>query len=125
MDLSKLNTQKAANQSAEVVLVNPFNGEVLKDSKGGKIVINVMGFQSEAARNKIASQKRAKHADQEKQGAELLATLTTGWTDNIELDGKKLDYSFDNAVMLYEREDWVARQVLDVATNIANYEPKK
>jgi hypothetical protein len=125
MDLSKLNTQKAANQSADVVLVNPFNGEVLKDSKGGKVVINVMGFQSEAARNKIASQKRVKHADQEKQGAELLATLTTGWTDNIELDGKKLDYSFDNAVMLYEREDWVARQVLDVATNIANYEPKK
>lgn len=125
---ARFDTQQASDVPRECHLKDPYTGEFYFDDKGEPVTISVMGFQSTVARNKLNEQNRhktqAKPSDQ--LGAEFLATLTTGWSDSMSLDGnKKLPFSFDNAVSIYLKYDGLARQVSDFASNIANFEPKK
>lgn len=124
-DLNQFNTQTASDVAKTMTLVDPFTGNVARDANGDTITFQVLGMQSTVARNAMNANSRKKSKSQEQDGAELLASLTTGWSDNVGLKGKKLPYSFDNAVELYLALDSVARQVLSFASDLANYEPKK
>ena len=80
------------------------------------------------AKNASAEQKRKKSdemTDEQsaKVGAEFLAKLTTGWSDNFEIGDEKLKFTFENAVKLYLAEDWIANQALNFVTNLRNYDP--
>lgn len=127
MDLSKLNTKSASNTPRTLKLRNPFTKELIKD--GDKYLeINLLGIGSDAAKNASAEQSRAKTDDmtedqKAKIGAEFLAKLTTGWSDNFELGDEKLKFNYENAVKLYLSEDWIGTQVLQFVTNLKNYDP--
>jgi hypothetical protein len=127
MDLSKFNTQRACDISASVKLRNPFTAELLKDENGNYLEIQIMGFHSTAARNILTAQKRRRNSgtlSDEDAGAELLAILTTGWSDNVQLGGERLEFSRANAQKLYLSESWVANQVTAFAAELGNYNPE-
>lgn len=127
MDVSKLNTTTASNTPHTLKLRNPYTNEVIKD--GDKFLeLNLLGIKSDMAKNASAEQKRKKSdemTDEQsaKVGAEFLAKLTTGWSDNFEIGDEKLKFTFENAVKLYLAEDWIANQALNFVTNLRNYDP--
>jgi hypothetical protein len=132
MKISELNTTTACNTPRTLSLADPFTGEVLQDENGRTVDIQVYGIQSDIARNAIKERDRkygrqtSLTEDQKEQsGAEFLAALTAGWSDNLEDDNGPLPCTRDNAIKLYKAEDWVAKQVQQFSINLSNYDPKK
>lgn len=120
MNLSKFNPQKAKPQTLE--LKNPESQGVIKDGKGKPVTITVNSMQSSIARNFfIDLNKRGASMKDEGEAVRLAAALTTGWSDNIETDDGKIAFSEDNAVKLYEAEDWIGAQVIDFAGDPSNF----
>lgn len=130
MDITKYNTQVASDNAQTLNLRDPFTDDVLVDSDGNTVDIFLYGIQSTAARNAIAERERRSNkkelSDEESKelGAEFLAKLTVGWSDNIEVDGKKLTFNFKNAVKLYMDQDWIGQQVISFISKLENYAPK-
>lgn len=120
MNLSKFNPQKAKPRTLE--LKNPENQEVIKDAKGKPVTVTVNSMQSSTARNFfIDLNKRGASMKDEGEAVRLAAAITVGWSDNIETDDGKLEFSEDNAVKLYETEDWIGAQVIDFAGDPSNF----
>ena len=130
MDITKYNTQVASDNAQTLNLRDPFTDDVLVDSDGNTVDIYLYGIQSTAARNAIAERERRSNkkelSDEESKelGAEFLAKLTVGWSDNIEVDGKKLAFNYKNAVKLYMDQDWIGQQVISFISKLENYAPK-
>ena len=130
MDITKYNTQVASDNAQTLALRDPFTDDVLVDSDGNTVDIYLYGIQSTAARNAIAERERRSNkkelSDEESKelGAEFLAKLTVGWSDNIEVDGKKLTFNYKNAVKLYMDQDWIGQQVISFISKLENYAPK-
>lgn len=130
MDITKYNTQVASDNAQTLNLRDPFTDDVLVDSDGNTVDIFLYGIQSTAARNAIAERERRSNkkelSDEESKelGAEFLAKLTVGWSDNIEVDGKKLAFNYKNAVKLYMDQDWIGQQVISFISKLENYAPK-
>ena len=130
MDITKYNTQVASDNAQTLNLRDPFTDDVLVDSDGNTVDIFLYGIQSTAARNAIAERERRSNkkelSDEESKelGAEFLAKLTVGWSDNIEVDGKKLTFNYKNAVRLYMDQDWIGQQVISFISKLENYAPK-
>lgn len=130
MDITKYNTQVASDNAQTLNLRDPFTDDVLVDSDGNTVDIFLYGIQSTAARNAIAERERRSNkkelSDEESKelGAEFLAKLTVGWSDNIEVDGKKLTFNYKNAVKLYMDQDWIGQQVISFISKLENYAPK-
>jgi hypothetical protein len=130
MDLSQLNTTKASDIPRACSLVDPFTNEILVDDDGKTIDIFLYGMKSTAARTATANRGRrskANHSDEEvaRMGAEFLADLTHGWSDNLHIGEERLDYSRANATKLYMDHDWIAEQVLQFARELENFDPKR
>tara|TARA_Y100001951_G_C11147571_1_gene187272 strand:+ start:127 stop:522 length:396 start_codon:yes stop_codon:yes gene_type:complete len=129
MDITKFNTVSASSKARTLKLKNPFTNETIEDEDGNNLEIMVYGVKSIAGKNAIAERDRKgkddKQSDDEKAriGAEFLAALTAGWSDNFELGDEQLKYNNENAVKLYLSEDWIADQVLSFALNLKNYDP--
>lgn len=120
MNLSKYNPQKAKPQTLE--LKNPESRGVIRDGKGRPVTITVNSMQSSIARNFfIDLNKRGASMKDEGEAVRLAAALTVGWSDNIETDDGKIAFSEDNAVKLYEAEDWIGAQVIDFAGDPSNF----
>ena len=126
MDISKLNVKKACGVPKRMSLVHPFSGETLIDEDGKTLDIFVYGIKSDVARNavkardrKYGSVKSMTHEQQAQSGAEFLAALTQGFTDNIESDNGL----YKDAVTMYLEQDWIAEQVQAFSMNIGNYDP--
>lgn len=130
MDISKYNTTLASDQAQTMSLRDPFTQQLLVDEKGNTVDFYLYGIQSTAARNAIAERERrsnkSKLSAEEtlKLGAEFLAALTVGWSDNIEIGGETLPFSHNNAVKLYMEQDWIGQQVIAFINNLENYAPK-
>jgi len=130
MDITKYNTTVASDKAQTMSLKDPFTDEVLLDENGETIDIYLYGIQSTAARNAVAERERKSNkkdlTEEETNlvGAEFLAALTVGWSDNIEADGKKLKYDHKNAINLYLEQDWIGQQVISFVSNLENYAPK-
>lgn len=137
MDLQKYDVAKAAEDGAILVLKHPVSKEPLKD-EDGPLSLMLRGRDSstfkkkdrEQSRSRLAAAKRSGDSmletfgnveETEKSEIELLASCTIGWSDNMELGGAKLTYSYDNAVRLYTEQPWVMEQVRAFMTSRANF----
>lgn len=129
MDISKFNTVSASNKARALKLKNPFTNEYIEDENGNNLEIMLYGVKSTAGKNALAERDRSgkndKLTDEEnkKIGIEFLAALTAGWSDNFELGDEKLKYNRENAIRLYQSEDWIADQVYLFVMNLKNYDP--
>lgn len=137
MDLSKINLEKMAEQGAEMELVHPVTGETLTqdDKEKTPITIKVVGTDSKAYRNKNRDFQRKRIAKMTKSrtktidytvsdedACELLAECTVGWS-GIEVDGKPLEFSKENANELYMKFNWIREQVDAFIGDRANFFP--
>lgn len=126
MKVDKFNVQKACNVPKKLSLVDPFSGETIIDDDGKTLDLFVYGIKSSIARNAVKERdrkygniKKMTPEQQAKSGAEFLATLTQGWTENIEND----DGAYKSAVDMYLEQDWIAEQVQDFAMKLDNFDP--
>ena len=133
MDLSTLDVRKAANEGAELELIHPTEGTILREpvpetapegTIGEALVIMLAGTDSEVyrealksrARQRLNQQKKKNRAEQtdfdeaERKGIELLAKCTMGWR-NISEDGKELQFNVNNAITIYTKYPWIKEQV--------------
>lgn len=126
MKISKFNTTLACNVPRKLSLRDPFTGELIKDDSG-TIDFYIYGMLSDVARNadKDKTRQKAQGMDDEAIGAEFLARITQGWTPNLEDDSGPIAYSHDAAVALYLSQDWIARQVLQFAGTMGNFDPRR
>jgi len=130
MDITKYNTTVASDNAQTLNLKDPFTNQVLIDEDGNTVEIYLYGVQSTAARNEVAERERKSNRkdltdEQSKElGAEFLAKLTVGWSDNIEVEGEKLKHTYNNAVALYMEQDWIGQQVIAFVSSLENYAPK-
>jgi len=130
MDITKYNTTVASDKAQTLHLRDPFTDELLVDENGDTIDLYLYGIQSTAARNAVADRERKankKNLTSEETnliGAEFLAAITVGWSNNIEIGGEKLAYSYKNAVDLYLEQDWIGQQVISFVSKLENYAPK-
>ncbi len=109
MNINDFDLKAKAERGLTVTLMHPIEKGVELDAK-----VSIVGIDSKAYRQATAKMKRLDNATDEqkaKAGAKLLASITTGW-EGIEEDGKELVFSFDNAVSLYLKYDWIADQIL-------------
>jgi len=130
MDITKYNTTVASDNAQTLHLRDPFTDEILVDENGDTVDIYLYGIQSTAARNAVAERERKSNkkdlTEEESNlvGAEFLAALTVGWSDNIEMNGEKLKYNHKNAISLYLEQDWIGQQVIAFVSHLENYAPK-
>jgi len=130
MDISKFNTTTASDNAQTLHLRDPFTDEVIMDENSDSLDIYLYGIQSTAARNAIADRERKSNKGKmsaeasRRLGAEFLASLTVGWSENIEADGEPLKHNYQNAVKLYMENDWIGQQVIQFVNNLENYAPK-
>lgn len=135
MKVNKFNTRNASNIPRTLHLRDPFNqqaaNQVIVDENGKTLDFQVYGARSDISRNALKATERKygkKHLTDEqavRSGAEYLAAITAGWSDNVEDDDGPIPYSYENAVNLYIKEDWIAEQVGLFSRDITNYDPTR
>lgn len=122
MDLSLLDTRDIANAGAVMHVEHPVTGEKLytEGDNPQAITITLLGVDSQKLKkrqNEITNEVfkkgfRPKAMTAEKSNDDKLTTLalaTVAWS-NIELDGKALSFSPENAKALYAKLPWLAEQ---------------
>lgn len=126
MKIDKYNVQKACSVPKKLSLVDPFSGETLIDEDDKTLDIFVYGIKSSIARNAVKERdrkygniKKMTPEQQSKSGAEFLAALTQGFTENIE---NELG-TYKSAVDMYMEQDWIAEQVQGFAMTLDNFDP--
>jgi hypothetical protein len=108
MDISKLDVIKLSNEGYECVIKNPKNG---KDTDIKVIIqgIHADGFMDESIK-----------ADDAKKTASFLAKFTKGW-ENIEENGKPVNFSIKEAERVYLDYPIIRSQVLSAAMDVKNF----
>ena len=122
VDLSSLDLVAGSNDGADVDLYHPSTLDALG------ITVRVVGKDSDIyraesnaiQRKNIAQMKKSRKIDldldeMEDAATSILASCTVSWV-GVELDGKELECTRDNAMMVYERFPWIREQI-DVAIN--------
>lgn len=124
MDFADIDVEGWAEEGADLHLHHPSTKGKLHDADGNPVIIRVRGIDSPKVK---AIAKRAGRAmevgqkfDAEKQGMDLLAALTVSWS-GIGWEGKDLECNPKNVRFFYEKRDWVAKQVLDFASERRNF----
>lgn len=130
MKVNKFNTRDAANIPQTLRLKDPFTQQLIKEEDGSTLDIYVYGAKSDISRNALKNSQRKygktpTEDEAQRSGAEYLAALTQGWNKNIEDDNGPIPFSFENAVQLYMKQDWIAEQVGLFSRDIANYDPTR
>ena len=129
-DLSMIDTVKGANEGFAVRIYHPGTNEDLD------ITINVLGKDSDEFQKVSRSQSKKRMAklskggfrattnvpveEIEADGIQLLAACTKSWSGII-IDGKAVECSTDNAVMVYERFPWIKEQIDTAIGDRANF----
>ncbi len=130
IDLASIDTVKGSNDGFDVQIYHPGTNEDLDT------IITVLGKDSDAFQKVSRAQNKKRMAKMQKggfrntsvmspeeiesDGTALLAACTTGWI-NVVLDGQDLEFSVDNAVMLYNRFPWIKEQVDTAVGDRANF----
>lgn len=120
VDLSAIDTVKGSNEGFDVRIFHPGTNEDLD------IIIGVLGKDSDEFQKISRTQNKKRMAkmqkggfrntatvpieEVERDGVLLLGACTTGW-DGVVIDGKEVEFSTDNAVMVYNRFPWIREQV--------------
>lgn len=104
--------------TAIVELIDVGTGEVLVDSDGNKMFIEVYGSDSKKYRTVLANvvsaneNKRSGKKTNDAILTEVLANCIASW--NIEIDGAKLPLTVGNAMDLFEESRPIREQIIDV-----------
>lgn len=134
MRVTDLNTRDASNVARTLSLKDPYSatGELLRDDDGSTVDIYLYGVNSDQSRNAVKDRERRYGKSEELSddeaaeiGAEYLAAITAGWSENLENDDGPIPFSHANAKKLYKEQDWIANQVSRFAMDLSNYDPKK
>ena len=133
MDLAKFDLKEAADKGMNVNLTHPITLETLLDDDGKGISIKVLGKDSrkwtstaktlDAKNANKHRNKKVPTAELEKSILEIIAACTVSWT-NVIYNEEPLKCNKENALMLYQNRGWIAEQVLEAATERANYDLK-
>jgi hypothetical protein len=128
MDLAALEPAEGAT----IALRHPVSNEPLVDDKG-PLTIDIVGVDSPKfqARQRLLTNKRLATSgnrkskltaeDLEEEGIATVAACITGWSANIELDKKPLEFSRANAKLLITRLRWIGEQVDLAIADRANF----
>ena len=130
VDLAAIDTVKGSNEGFDVRIFHPGTNEDLD------LIINVLGKDSDAFQKVSRAQNKKRMAKMQKggfrntapipieeieqDGIDLLAACTTGWAGVI-IEGEEIQFSIDNAVMVYERFPWIKEQIDTAIGDRANF----
>jgi len=117
MDLALLIT----SDTAECVISDPFTG------KETDVVITIHGSYSDRymkALRKAASTKRETEEEIASASFNFFADLVDGWK-GIQVEGKDLEYSHENAVMVFKASGDIRKQVKNFIEDNKNFLPKR
>ncbi len=125
--IAEYDDKAAADKGAVLVLRHPVTKDILYGEDGKTTAeIMLLGADSQAYRDFIRARTRVriKKADREgslsqalnfdgneREDAELYATITQGWSGMEKDDGSELVFSFEAAVELYLTQTWIREQV--------------
>ena len=124
IDLTVIDTVKGSNEGFDIKIYHP--GTMVDLG----IIINVLGKDSDEFQkiSRAQSKKRMSKMNRggfrvqnmipppeeiEADGLELLAKCTKSWS-GVVINNKELEFSYDNALLVYKRFPWIKEQV-DVA----------
>jgi hypothetical protein len=131
MDLATLEPKPGAT----ITLRHPVSGEPLVDDKNVPVTIDIVGVDSpqfQTRRRSIANKRltaagnrksRMTAEDLEVEAIGTLVSCVTGWSSNLELGGRPLEYSRTNARELLTRLAWVREQIDEAIADRANFLP--
>lgn len=117
MDLSHYDVKSASAKGADLHLKHPMTGELLFDDEKEPLFVRVIGRDSpvvKAAMDDVKKRRaRGEEISSEDEGILYLCAVTVGWSENIELDGERLEYTEKNARKIYSdpRTEWIGEQV--------------
>lgn len=129
IDLANIDTVKGANEGFDVQIYHPATNEDLG------IVITVIGKDSDEfqkitrEQTKRRMQKATKGGfrnvtipveELEEDSLKLLAACTKGWS-GVVFDKKPVEFSKENAMMIYEKFPWIREQVDTAIGDRANF----
>jgi hypothetical protein len=127
MDLSTL---EPTPDSVPVQLRHPTTNERLATASGAAITISIVGMDSEQFRTRhraiinkrLSAGKKAKVTAEEieTESIDTIAACITGW-QNVDLDGKALEFSRANAKTLLTRLPWLREQLDEAIADRANF----
>lgn len=126
MDLNDINLAAQAEQGAELTLEHPVTGEKIEG-----MTITLAGSDAKAFRSKqkeiqaarlakMLKKKGAGLQNSDEEEAELLASVTLGWS-GIVVGGEKIKFSYAAAKKLYLDHNWIKEQVDEFVGNRANF----
>jgi len=131
MDLASIDTVKGSNEGFDVKIYHP---GTLVDLG---IVINVLGKDSDEFQKISRAQSKRRMAkmtkggfrpqnltpapeEVEQDGIELLARCTKSWSGVI-IQGKEIEYNYENVLIVYERFPWIKEQIDTAVGDRANF----
>jgi len=127
MDLATL---EPTADSVPVQLRHPTTNERLTTEAGVAITVSIVGMDSEQFRTRhraiinkrLNAGKKAKVTAEEieAESIDTIAACITGW-QNIDLDGKPLDFSKASAKTLLTRLPWLREQLDEAIADRANF----
>ncbi|MDB6454693.1 hypothetical protein [Falsirhodobacter sp. 20TX0035] len=127
MDLADFDLTAAADRGADMQLEHPVTGEPLVTDTGEEITIRLLGNDSREFRaalsdlaEKQAGKKRQSLAAAEAHSVDLLARLTLGW-QGIVYKGVPLEFTRENAAMLYRERPFIREQIDRFIGNRGNF----
>lgn len=133
MDLAQFDTTQLADNGSDLELTTPNGALILDEATKEPWSIHLLGVDSrryQELQHKVANRRISRRARNRKalttseeldsDQLELLVEITTGWK-HIVVDKKLLDYSKENARMLYTRFPWVREQAEDYVADRSNF----
>ena len=139
MDLSQgFDVRAAAESGAWMQVLHPATDEELGVSDGRPCRIQILGADSTGYEEAVAKTASLKASDGTKKGkvsarqildavrtneqrqAEELASITVDW-ENIEWKGERLEFSEENAAMVYREHGWLRQQLITFFADRTNY----
>jgi len=137
LDLGTFDLEAEADRGASMDLLAPRADKQSGLTRAAKtgIVFTVLGDDSPTFRRNLRAmvdERQANLASEPKDpdtleklnSARIAACCVTDWTDNVLLNGEKLEYSRDNAIKLFFERPWIARQVESFRLNVGNFGPR-
>lgn len=136
MDLARFESRKHADDGVEFPLRNTVTGEEVTGRDGKPVTFCVGHWDGPriraavTARRKERTEERKKETNKaaevdpnqaERDACDDLASMTTGWSDNFDLDGQPCAFSHDTAAAIYYRFPEILEQMGRNAQDRANF----
>lgn len=131
MDFSNLDTTRQAEEVQIMEVIHPITDEPLRHN-GEPVTIMLIGAEATEIRNEMRRRSSAYAArlnkrrgsipveEQVRIASELCAKATKGW-DNVYENGQPVEFSEDNAIMMYSKYTWLREQVDTFINDRANF----